>query len=147
MFLELFNLFFTWWEEKFGGVFFLRKNTTLILYSNWVEKFSGWCSTNRFLLDKKTLGTMFFWEKCQVSDFAPVLPEKLVWCSPNSFSPDEKTFFRRPFSWKETQLFFMLKSCSKNFDWCSPKNLNCFRFDSQNTSGRTFPEKKYNFEL
>ena len=71
---------------------------------------------------------MFFWEKYRVSDFAPVLPEKLVWCSPNSFSPDEKTFFRRPFFWEETQPFLFAQKLLKKVWLMFSKKFKLFSF-------------------
>ena len=71
---------------------------------------------------------MFFWEKYQVSHFAPVLPEKLVCCSPNSFSLDEKTFFRSPLFLEETQPFLFAQKLLKKVWLMFSKKIKLFSF-------------------
>ena len=140
--------FFTSWEENFERDFFLRKNTTLLLYSNWVQKFLVDVPQTGFTWSK-TLRRKFFWQSWQISDFTPVLPENVVWCSPNSFSPDEKNTLDVLSPEKNNRFIVLLKNCSKNFDWCSPKSLYCFRLNMKQTVDVHFwrTETALNFSL
>ena len=102
MFSELFKVFFTSWEEKYGGHFFLRKNTTSLLYSNRVAKFLSEVPQTTFYLIKNTLYEDFL-RKVSTLWFCSRLAQKTCLMFPKKFFTWWKERLRRSFTGEEKQ--------------------------------------------